>query len=551
MKKNNSYFITLLMMSILMFMSVPFSAFADDKTSENYKALIDTGFESGEYEGWTSFGMKSELSITNEKAYGGFSCLKSHSRTAAWSGPSLNITDIITPGEEYLFRVYAISDTADEMEVILTLKYVDNEGTESYNNMTAAVIGNDKWAFIETSAVIPENIKDAIFYIESGDGLDDFCVDDISIYGYNMKENESIQEDDDDSLSFDFESGTEGWIPRGEVLMEISKDFSYSGKQSLYVYDKVENWNAPMIRITSVVPGVNYTYSAYVMYIDKQCDEDHYFSIRLQYNLNGEEIYKTIKSKLLHNGTWSKISGDYILPAEATDIYFYIRADDDNGDVFENLEFYVDNVKIVDSTAMVKLRRRNIALMAVASLAALVVLFFILRHFIRKSNETKAALRASTLDSMTGACNRNTYEEYVAELEKNPEKCEDLYVMACDVNFLKYINDNYGHDCGDRAIIRCAGVLLRVVGKKGTVYRIGGDEFICFSTVNLMDAVNVEFARENLDYKGYPFSAAVGVAHYDPQVDLGGADIKVIIARSDKAMYKNKVEIKKSVDFID
>jgi hypothetical protein len=67
----------------------------------------------------------------------------------------------------------------------------------------------------------------------------------------------------------------------------------------------------------------------------------------------------------------------------------------------------------------------------------------------------------------------------------------------------------------------------------------------------LSDAVNVEFARENIDYKGYPFSAAVGTAHYDPLIDLGGPDIKALIARSDKAMYNHKVEIKKSVDFID
>lgn len=551
MKKNYRYFITLLITSFLMFLSVPFSAFADDKPDESYKALVDTGFESGEYDGWTSFGSRSELTITNEKAYDGFSCLKSYNRSVSWSGPSLNITDIVTPGEEYLFRVYAISDTADEMEILLTLKYVDSSGAESYNNMVIATVGNDDWTFIECTAVIPENTTDAIFYIESGSGIDNFCIDDVSIYGFNKPKNDMIPEENDGSLEFDFENGTDGWIPRGELTMNISEDFSYSGNYSLYVSEKTEHWNAPMVRIASVTPGVNYTYSAYVMYIDKECDENHYFSIRLQYNHNGEEIYSTIKSKMLESGTWSKISGDFILPLNATDVYFYVRADDDETESFENLAFYVDNVKIVDSTAAVKLRRRNMIFMAVAAFAVILGLFFLLKYFIRKNMETKAALRASSIDSMTGACNRNTYEEYVAELEKNPEKCENLYVMACDVNFLKYINDNYGHDSGDKAIIRCAGVLLRVFGKKGTVYRIGGDEFMCFSTVDLSDAVNVEFARENIDYKGYPFSAAVGTAHYDPQIDLGGPDIKALIARSDKAMYNHKVEIKKSVDFID
>ena len=550
MKKNNRYFIAILVMSILMFISVPFSVFADSNTSDNYKALVDTGFESGEYSGWTSFGSKSELVITNEKAYSGFSSLKSQNREVTWSGPSLNLTDIVIPGEEYLFRVYAISESAEEMELFLTIKYVDINGAESYNNMVAEIIGKDEWTFIECTAVVPDNIKDAIFYIESGTGTDEFCIDDVSIYGVEKLKNDSVSENET-SLEFDFENNTDGWIPRGEIELEVNDNFSYSGSSSLFVSEKTEHWNAPMVRLASVMPGVNYTYSGYVMFIAKSGDNAHPFSICLQYNLNGEEIYAIIKSKMLQNGTWSKISGDYVLPENATDVYFYVRADDDNDENFEKLSFYIDNVKIVDSTAAVRIRRRNMLLMAAASLVLVVLIFLILRYFIRKNLETKAALRASTIDSMTGACNRNTYEEYIAELDKNPEKCENLYVMACDVNFLKYINDNYGHDSGDKAIIRCAGVLLRVFGKKGTVYRIGGDEFVCFSTVNLLDAVNVEFARENLDYKGYPFSAAVGIAHYDPQVDIGGADIKAIIARSDKEMYKNKVEIKKNVDFID
>lgn len=548
MNNNFRHFLSLLLTSILIFISVPFSTFADDTPDDGYKAIVDTGFESGEYDGWTSFGSKSELSITDEKAYGGFLSLRSHNRTEIWSGPSLNLTDIVVPGEEYLFRVYAICESSEEMTVNLTLKYVDVNGAESYNNIAGATVNRDEWMFIEGTAIIPDNIKDAVFYIESGTGTEVFCIDDVSIYGKSKPKNEVVTEVENTSLEFDFENDLEGWIPRGDILLEVDGKFSYSGGNSLFVSERTEDWNVPMVRLTNMIQGGNYTYSAYVMYIDKKNDEDRSFSICVQYNFNGEAIYYPIKSKLLQNGTWSKISGDFILPVDATDVYFYVRADDEESN---ELSFYVDNVKIVDSTAIVRLRKRNAVLISLAAVVFAAGMGFVMSLFIKKSRETKAAIRASSLDSMTGACNRNTYEEFIAEMEKNPEKCENLYVMACDVNFLKYINDNYGHDSGDKAIIRCAGVLLRVFGKKGTVYRIGGDEFMCFSTVNLTDAVNVEFARENIDYKGYPFSAAVGTAHYDPQIDLGGPDIKALIARSDKAMYNHKIEIKKSVDFID
>lgn len=542
-----SYFVSIVITLLICALLSPVSAFADDE----YRALIDTGFESGEFDEWSSFGNKSEIIITKDKVYSGFSALKTQKREEAWSGPALNITDVVTSGEEYLFRAYAISDSAEEISVMMTLKFVDEAGTESYANMSTTVVGKDKWVLMESSAVIPENVNDAIFYFETANGTDDFCIDDVSVYGHGKKKEEIVYEENETALEFDFEGSTDGWIPRGEVVMELTDSFSYSGKHSLYVSGKNEYWNAPMVRITSVQPSVNYTYSAYVMYIDKECNEDHSFSLRLQYNLNGEEIYSVIKSKNLKNGTWSKISGDFILPADAANVYLYIRADDEKEQQFENLSFYIDDVEIVDSTAALKIRRRNMTIFVFAGIIALVGLFLLARYFIKKSNETKAAIRGACIDSMTNAYNRNTYEEDIAELEKDIERCKKIFVTACDVNFLKYINDNYGHDSGDKAIIRCAAVLLKVVGKKGKVYRIGGDEFMCITDNDMTDAINVEFARESADYKGYPFSAAVGTAHYDPFTDLSGPDIKALVARSDKAMYEHKVEIKKNVDFID
>ncbi|MDE5855152.1 MAG: GGDEF domain-containing protein, partial [Ruminococcus sp.] len=126
-----------------------------------------------------------------------------------------------------------------------------------------------------------------------------------------------------------------------------------------------------------------------------------------------------------------------------------------------------------------------------------------------------------------------------------PEKCRKLYFTVCDVNFLKYINDNYGHEMGDKAIIRCAEVLLKVVSKKGKVYRTGGDEFICIVKSDLTQAIKTEFLIEASRYKGYPFSVAVGTSHYDKSIDFDNPSTKTILARSDKEMYNHKQEIKK------
>ncbi len=535
---------------LLIFFAEPVRVYADNEKvgGGEYSTLVSADFESNSFDGWTAFGNRSKISITTEKSHGGNAAIITSGREEAWSGPSLNITELAVPGSELLFRAYVISEAPEGANIMMSIKYVDSSGAESYETVVKQPIGNEKWELIESVAVIPSDAENVCVYFETESGLTDFCVDDIEILGYQQT-TKPQDEYSDSSVGYDFETGLNGWIPRGDMELKLSKDFSYSGERSLYVTNKTEFWNAPMVRVSMIKPRVNYTYSACVMYIDDECEDNQTFFIKLQYNLDGEEVYSTIASKVLQKGTWSKISGDFILPEKATDMYFYVQTDNEDSRQF--IPYYVDNVSIVDSSAEVKSRRVNTVINLAVSAAALAGLFFLVRMIVRRTRETKAAIRASCIDVMTNAFNRNTYEERIDELEKSPEKCRDIYVTACDVNFLKYINDNYGHESGDKAIIRCASVLLRAIGKRGKVYRIGGDEFMCISDSDFTDAINVEFARENIDYKGYPFSVAVGTSHYDPRIDPDEPDIKALIARSDKAMYKHKTEIKKSVDFID
>ena len=181
MKKTFNFLISVFIISVFMLISAPVYTFDANSSNENYNAIIDTGFESGEFEGWSSFGNRSQISISSEKVYGGFSSLKSHTREEPWSGPALNITDIIKGGHEYLFRLYAISDTAPEIEISITLKYVDDAGAETYVNMTTAKVTNKKWEFIEATATIPENATDIIFYTETIEGTDEFYIDDDTV----------------------------------------------------------------------------------------------------------------------------------------------------------------------------------------------------------------------------------------------------------------------------------------------------------------------------------------------------------------------------------
>ena len=74
------------------------------------------------------------------------------------------------------------------------------------------------------------------------------------------------------------------------------------------------------------------------------------------------------------------------------------------------------------------------------------------------------------------------YNRYAIPMfEACMEKKENLLVMFVDVDKLKYINDNFGHDAGNVAIKTIAVATSGQVPKDGIVIRYGGDEFIALA----------------------------------------------------------------------
>lgn len=511
--------------------------------------LYESTFETNSYEGWTSLGNHSKLSIDHAHSHCGYSSLLTSKRTKAWSGPTLNITQYITAGETLYFSSHVFNDSEQSGSISISLKFTDTNGDESYLTVNSIDASPDVWLELAGKAEMPENITDASLYFETDSEEINFCIDDIQIYtfGTALVQKETVIPKNKIQKSFDFEDAIEEWRIRGDMSIEISDQFSYHGKCSLYAFNRTEIWNGPMVRLDNISPGVDYTYSAYVMYNGKEYEETHRFLIELQYNYEGEEVYSVIAGKELQKGTWSNISGDFTVPENATDIYFYVQTEyvESDNNITENdlMSFYVDQVTITDSTYNNQQNKIRLFLRIGLLILAAAIIFLAVVYITRKIRSVKRAVRAASMDAMTNTCNRNTYEEQVAALERDPQKCRDLYVTSCDVNFLKYINDNYGHESGDKAIIRCAQVLRRALGKKGQIYRIGGDEFMCFSHEDPTSHIRTVLSLEAARYDGYPFSAAFGTSHFTGS-DHETPDIRQLIAESDREMYKNKQEIK-------
>lgn len=81
----------------------------------------------------------------------------------------------------------------------------------------------------------------------------------------------------------------------------------------------------------------------------------------------------------------------------------------------------------------------------------------------------------SNLDPLTGLYNKAAIKDYAIEA-LNTHNGAVTYVMM-DLDHFKEVNDTYGHMFGDEVILNAARIIKNVVGKKGYVGRIGGDEF--------------------------------------------------------------------------
>ena len=151
------------------------------------------------------------------------------------------------------------------------------------------------------------------------------------------------------------------------------------------------------------------------------------------------------------------------------------------------------------------------------------------------------------IDGMTGVGNKSAYLELVHETDKTiAEGNVDFSIAVFDINGLKTVNDDYGHETGDRMIVGAADCIKRVFGAKN-VFRIGGDEFIAvlpgFSAEQMTETfgrLDEEKARENAkigDEGGAKISFSKGAATYRKGED---AEFRTVFKRADEAMYRDK-----------
>jgi diguanylate cyclase (GGDEF)-like protein/PAS domain S-box-containing protein len=123
-------------------------------------------------------------------------------------------------------------------------------------------------------------------------------------------------------------------------------------------------------------------------------------------------------------------------------------------------------------------------------------------------------------DPLTGLYNRAYFEEELARLERGRKF--PVSVLVADLDGLKKINDQYGHEAGDQALCQAARLLQGAFRAEDGLARIGGDEFaVLLPEVNQADALEVVervrclLEEHNQIRTGPGFNISIGIATYD------------------------------------
>jgi diguanylate cyclase (GGDEF)-like protein len=145
-------------------------------------------------------------------------------------------------------------------------------------------------------------------------------------------------------------------------------------------------------------------------------------------------------------------------------------------------------------------------------------------------------------DALTGLLNRRAlWERMPAELERARRDRTELAVVAFDLDHFKRINDEYGHDAGDRVLVQFARIVERHARATDLVARTGGEEFLAVlpgcsahAAKGFAERIRAELQHDTRASR-VPVTVSAGVvAPVDP------SDIDAVLIAADATLYRAK-----------
>jgi diguanylate cyclase (GGDEF)-like protein len=150
----------------------------------------------------------------------------------------------------------------------------------------------------------------------------------------------------------------------------------------------------------------------------------------------------------------------------------------------------------------------------------------------------------ATRDPLTGVGNRAEFDTRLASfVTEHLTAGKAGSMIICDIDHFKSINDTYGHQAGDQALIVFAGVLREVSRQRDLVARYGGEEFVvlCEDCDNATATARAEELRRAVERRGVPSLRGAGMTASFGVTEVQAGDTEeTFLARADRALMLAK-----------
>lgn len=145
-------------------------------------------------------------------------------------------------------------------------------------------------------------------------------------------------------------------------------------------------------------------------------------------------------------------------------------------------------------------------------------------------------------DPLTGLFNRTSLSQTLSQsVEQNRQYRTPMTILMLDIDHFKSVNDEHGHDAGDRAICKVSNLIQKHIRRADRAFRIGGEEFLVLlhgatrdDSIDLAEEIR-KSVEENTIIPGRQITLSIGMASVNP-----GEDHEQWSKRADSLLYRAK-----------
>ncbi len=175
------------------------------------------------------------------------------------------------------------------------------------------------------------------------------------------------------------------------------------------------------------------------------------------------------------------------------------------------------------------------------------------RNYVRARESELAALSQANQDPLTGIANRRAFDQWFQQLCRDSrQNAFPFSLLLIDLDYFKRINDNHGHEAGDKVLCTVASLLTASLVRKGDrVARIGGEEFavllpntdrrgaedVAWRLVMAMRSANKNAQNTGEASAWVPVTLSIGAASWLPGQALSQSSL---MREADQALYTAK-----------